>query len=56
MIAKIIILMIMAAGFALECSRHGEPKKGEHNAGSHFVAMIIGLTLYYFAGLFEGII
>lgn len=55
MIAKVILIALSFGSLILNASKHGK-KRSRYNGPHAFVSWIIVMILYYFAGVFEGIL
>ena len=53
MIATLILLALIVYNLGINIVKNGKPKDGEYNYVSAFVATIITLVLYYYAGMFD---
>lgn len=54
MIATIILICLASGGFFVDLVNHGKDKEPrKHNAGIRFIVLLIQLTLFYYAGLFD---
>ena len=56
MVSTIIILVLMTLGLGISLGKHGERKPDnlcEYNFYLYFIKVIIWLTLFYNAGLFD---
>ena len=53
LIATLILICLMAIGLGMALAKHGEPKKERWNFWVQFIATIIEVILFYYAGLFD---
>lgn len=53
LIATLILMSLMVSGLTIALVKHGEPKKERWNFWVQFIATIIEVILFYYAGLFD---
>ena len=53
MIATLIILSLHLIGLGAHIAKHGETKESDYNGFTKFIASVIAIILYYYAGMFD---
>lgn len=53
MVATVILLVIQVLALGIALAKHGEPREGNYNFWTVLIEVIIAITLYYYAGLFD---